>query len=62
MVSARLCPGLKVTVASTHGAGDTFVGTLAARLALGEAMSGALTVANQEAAKLVATPESARTF
>ena len=55
-------PGLPVTVASTHGAGDTFVGTLAARLALGDAMSAALTVANQEAAKLVATPESARTF
>ena len=55
-------PGLKVTVASTHGAGDTFVGTLAARLAFGDAMSAALTVANQEAAKLVATPESARTF
>ena len=55
-------PGLKVTVASTHGAGDTFVGTLAARLALGETMSVALAVANQEAAKLVATPESARNF
>jgi ribokinase len=55
-------PGLKVTVASTHGAGDMFVGTLAARLALGDAMSSALTVANQEAAKLVSTPESARRF
>ncbi len=55
-------PGLKVAVASTHGAGDTFVGTLAARLALGDAMSAALTVANEEAAKLVSTPESARTF
>jgi ribokinase len=55
-------PGLKVTVASTHGAGDTFVGTLAARLALGETMSAALAVANREAAKLVATPESARNF
>ena len=49
-------------MASTHGAGDTFVGTLAARLALGDAMSAALTVANREAAKLVSTPESARTF
>ena len=55
-------PGLKVTVASTHGAGDTFVGTLAARLAFGDAMSAALAIANQEAAKLVSTPESARTF
>jgi ribokinase len=51
-----------VTVASTHGAGDTFVGTLAARLAFGDAMSAALAIANQEAAKLVSTPESARTF
>jgi ribokinase len=57
-----ILPGLTVTVASTHGAGDTFVGTLAARLALGDAMSAALTVANQEAAKLVSTPESARAF
>ena len=55
-------PGVPVTVASTHGAGDTFVGALAARLALGDAMSAALTVANQEAAKLVSTPESARAF
>lgn len=55
-------PGVPVKVASTHGAGDAFVGTLAARLALGDAMTAALTVANQEAAKLVATPESARSF
>jgi ribokinase len=55
-------PGLKVTVSSTHGAGDVFVGTLAARLASGDAMSAALAVANQEAARLVSTPESARTF
>lgn len=57
-----ILPGLPVKVASTHGAGDTFVGTLAAWLALGDTMSAALTVANQEAAKLVSTPESARTF
>ena len=40
--SARDFTGLTVTVASTHGAGDTFVGTLAARLALGDTMSAAL--------------------
>jgi ribokinase len=57
-----ILPGLPVAVASTHGAGDTFVGTVAARLALGDVISAALTVANQEAAKLVSTPESARTF
>jgi ribokinase len=55
-------PGLKVKVASTHGAGDTFVGALAARLASGDAISAALTIANQKAAKVVATPESARAF
>jgi ribokinase len=59
---SAILPGLPVTVASTHGAGDTFVGTLAARLAFGDAMSAALAIANQEAAKLVSTPESARTF
>ena len=60
--SAATLPGLKVKVASTHGAGDTFMGVLAARLALGEAMTAALTIANQEAAKVVSTPESARAF
>ena len=54
--------GLPVTVASTHGAGDTFVGTLAARLASGDTMRAALTAANREAARLVSTPESERTF
>ena len=57
-----MLPGLPVKVASTHGAGDAFVGTLAARLASGDDMSAALTIANREAAKLVSTPESARTF
>jgi ribokinase len=53
-------PGIPVRVASTHGAGDAFVGTLAARLALGETMLDALTRANAEAARLVATPEAER--
>jgi ribokinase len=53
-------PGIKVLVASTHGAGDAFVGTLAARLAFGEAIDVALSIANKEAAKLVATPENER--
>jgi ribokinase len=54
-------PGIPVKVASTHGAGDSFVGALAARLAMGDAFDAALTCANQEAARLVATPESERT-
>jgi ribokinase len=53
-------PGIPVTVASTHGAGDTFVGTLAARLALGEAIAEALDAANEAAARWVATPEGER--
>jgi ribokinase len=52
--------GIKVTVASTHGAGDTFVGTLAARMAVGDPFEVALSVANSEAAKLVSTPEAER--
>jgi ribokinase len=53
-------PGIKVPVASTHGAGDTFVGTLAARMAIGDPFEVALSIANREAAKLVATPEENR--
>jgi ribokinase len=53
-------PGIKVAVASTHGAGDTFVGTLAARMAVGDLFEAALSIANREAAKLVSTPEGKR--
>jgi ribokinase len=53
-------PSLPVAVASTHGAGDCFVGTLSARLALGDTMTVALSIANEEAARLVSTPESQR--
>ena len=53
-------PGIAVSVASTHGAGDMFVGTLAARLALDESLSAALEAANQAAARLVSTPEGER--
>jgi ribokinase len=52
--------GIKVAVASTHGAGDTFVGTLAARMAVGDPFEVALSTANREAAKLVSTPEEER--
>jgi ribokinase len=53
-------PGVPITVQSTHGAGDMFVGTLGARLALGDDMRAALSIANQQAAKLVSMPESER--
>ena len=53
-------PSVAVKVQSTHGAGDMFVGTLGARLALGNDIRVALSVANQQAAKLVSTPERER--
>lgn len=53
-------PGIPVAVASTHGAGDAFVGTLAARLAMGDTPNAALNAANQEAARWVSVPESQR--
>jgi ribokinase len=53
-------PGVPVKVQSTHGAGDMFVGTLAARLAMGNDVRTALSVANQQAANLVSTPECER--
>ena len=55
-------PALPVLVASTHGAGDAFVGTLAARLAVGDAPSAALNAANQEAARWVSVPEGQRSL
>jgi ribokinase len=55
-------PSLTVKVQSTHGAGDMFVGTLAARLALGNDIRAALSAANQQAAKLVSTPEYERSL
>jgi ribokinase len=53
-------PGIAVPLVSTHGAGDVFVGTLAARLALGAAMNDALDAANREAARWVSLPIALR--
>jgi ribokinase len=47
-------PALPVKVVSTHGAGDTFVGTLAAASARGMTLAQALDSANRAAASLVA--------
>lgn len=47
-------------VVSTHGAGDCFVGTLAARLALGAPISAALEAASEMAARHVSSPEADR--
>lgn len=56
----HVVPAVRVVVASTHGAGDTFVGTFATALARGQAILACIDVANRAAAKLVSTPESAR--
>jgi ribokinase len=50
-----------LTVTSTHGAGDCFIGALAARLAAGESLEQALRYSNAAAALLVAgSPDAAR--
>lgn len=49
-----------VRVVSTHGAGDGFIGALAARLALGDPLETALRYANAAAALLVASAPEAR--
>jgi ribokinase len=53
-------PAHPVERAETHGAGDVFVGALAARLADGDALPDALRYANAAAALHVGTAEAAR--
>ena len=53
-------PAVPVRLVSTHGAGDEFIGVLAAGLVRGEAMRPALEAANAAAARLVSTPENER--
>ena len=53
-------PARPVQVESTHGAGDEFVGWLAASLARGATIDAALAAANDAAARLVATSERLR--
>jgi ribokinase len=53
-------PAVAVKLVSTHGAGDEFIGVLAACIARGKPMREALEAANAAAAKLVATPKSQR--
>lgn len=53
-------PAEKVDVESTHGAGDEFIGALAAALFGGLSIQKALESANHAAALLVSTPEHSR--
>jgi ribokinase len=53
-------PAPRVSVVSTHGAGDAFVGALAADLARGADLPGALTFAQAAAALTVTTHPDAR--
>ncbi|MBX4995975.1 ribokinase [Rhizobium binae] len=55
-----LIEAVKIVVESTHGAGDEFIGVLAAEIASGKTMNSALRKANIAAAKLVSTPEKDR--
>ncbi|MBY3115625.1 ribokinase [Rhizobium laguerreae] len=55
-----LIEAVRVVVESTHGAGDEFIGVLAAEIASGKTMNSALGKANIDAAKLVSTPEKDR--
>lgn len=55
-----LITAVKVEVESTHGAGDEFIGVLAAEIASGKTMNAALEKANHAAAKLIATREADR--
>ena len=57
---AVVIPAHPVQGAETHGAGDVFVGALAARLAAGAPFADALRYANAAAALHVATPEADR--
>jgi ribokinase len=48
-------PAIKVKLVSTHGAGDEFIGVLAAQLLSGSSLPSALDAANQAAARLVSS-------
>lgn len=57
---ARHSPARRVQVASTHGAGDAFIGALAARLDQDDALFAACSFAQGAAALHVAAPPEAR--
>jgi ribokinase len=51
-------PAIKIKLVSTHGAGDEFIGVLAAQLLQRAPVEAALEAANKAAALLVSTPRS----
>lgn len=51
--NAKAIPAIKVKLVSTHGAGDEFIGVLAAQIAEGSSMELAVTKTNEAAAILV---------
>jgi ribokinase len=52
----RHVPAEKVEVRSTHGAGDMFVGSLAAALLRGDGVGESVALAQRRAAELIASP------
>lgn len=58
--ATRASPAHPVAVVSTHGAGDAFVGALAARLDAGDALAAAAAFGQAAAALHVSVPEGAR--
>lgn len=58
--AGRDVPAFQVDVASTHGAGDMFVGALGARVALGDAVMDAIPFAQAAAALHVASAAEVR--
>ncbi|ASP93451.1 PfkB family carbohydrate kinase [Sinorhizobium meliloti] len=51
-------PAIKVKLVSTHGAGDEFIGALAAELARGATLERAVNSGNEAAARLVSSPQA----
>ncbi|MBW7922433.1 MAG: bifunctional hydroxymethylpyrimidine kinase/phosphomethylpyrimidine kinase [Rubellimicrobium sp.] len=58
--TTRHLPAPRVRAVSSHGAGDAFIGALAARLDAGDALPAARAFAQKAAALHVATPPEAR--
>jgi len=61
-VDGHHCPGVEVGAVDTTGAGDCFVGTLAARLALGDDLVTAAVAANRAAARSVTRPGAMESY